>query len=140
MILYFLISFSIALSFAITVLKKKDKGYSLYLDDIRIPDYEFHKLNAKLSLKSGNKNPYKLRIARSSEQAKEIIKRYGMPSFISFDHDLGGEDTSIVFLRWLTEHYFDLNIPEYVVHSANPIGKDNLISIMNSWKKAKEIK
>jgi hypothetical protein len=61
---------------------------------------------------------------------------HGFPSFISFDHDLGGEDTSIVFINWLTDQLIDgyLAIPsdfDYYVHSQNPIGVDNIKSKMD---------
>lgn len=92
----------------------------LFIDDLRNPPSEdYH-------------------VVRSTEQALEWIKKNGMPSFISFDHDLGGEDTSMVFLRRLhNEIWTEIqSIPDYVVHSANPVGSKNIVSFMESWKKA----
>lgn len=76
-------------------------------------------------------------VVRSTQEAIEWVKTNGMPTFISFDHDLGGEDTSMIFLHKLYEFWNETDtIPEYTVHSANPIGSKNIVSFMESWKKA----
>jgi hypothetical protein len=56
---------------------------------------------------------------------------------MSLDHDLGGDDTSVRFLRmWIVQLWDGVsNPPEYQVHSANPVGRDNLISLLESWRK-----
>jgi hypothetical protein len=90
----------------------------LYIDDIRTPQ-----------LKCWN-------IVRSSKEAIDWIDNNGMPDLISFDHDLGGDDTSMVFLKQLVEKYPDSCKFKYYVHSANPIGKLNIQSFIDSWKKA----
>ena len=76
-------------------------------------------------------------IVRSSEEAKECVRNYGIPRFISFDHDLGGEDTSMNFIHWLIKIVLDSNgfmkFPtEYTVHSQNPVGAANIKSLMDS--------
>lgn len=77
--------------------------------------------------------------AKSSEEAIRLTKQYGVPEYISFDHDLGEYDNSITYIKWLIENYYDSEAPEYSVHSVNPIGKANIISYMNSWKKSKSL-
>lgn len=76
-------------------------------------------------------------VVRSSQDAIDYIKINGWPTFISFDHDLGGDDTTMVFLKRLMNEIWDgkTNPPDYQVHSANPIGKLNIQSFMESWKK-----
>lgn len=61
-----------------------------------------------------------------------------MPSFISFDHDLGGDDTTMVFLRRLTNEIWDGTSPppDYYIHSANPVGSINIHSFMDSWRRS----
>jgi len=74
--------------------------------------------------------------ARSSEEAIRLIEQFGLPSFMALDHDLGGDDTTMVFLRWLASNY-DFSTtppPDFVVHSANPIGTLNIQAFMKSWK------
>lgn len=94
--------------------------YNLFLDDIRDPpDNTFV-------------------VARSSEHAITLIKMVGYPVFMSLDHDLSGEDTTMVFLKWLSDHYYDADI-KYVVHSSNPCGVKNIVSFMESWKKSKRL-
>jgi hypothetical protein len=81
-------------------------------------------------------------IARSSAEAIELCKEYGFPSFITFDHDLGGEDTALVFINWMIDRTLDsvstdrppLQFPKsYSVHSQNPVGAANIKSLMDSF-------
>lgn len=77
-------------------------------------------------------------VVRSSSEALAYVKENGLPAFISFDHDLGGEDTTMVFLRKLVDTVWngDDIPPEYTVHSANPVGSKNIVSFMESWKRS----
>lgn len=95
-------------------------GYKLFIDDERTPTTDGWV------------------IARSSNEALTYIQNNGWPEFISFDHDLGGDDTTMVFLRKLVDQVWngDNLPPDYVVHSANPVGSKNIISFMESWKKS----
>lgn len=93
----------------------------LYIDDVRTPQ-----------LKCWN-------IVRSSKEAIEWVDNNGIPDLISFDHDLSGEDTTIVFLKMLYEKYPEGYTFKYHIHSANPVGKLNIRSFINSWKKANGI-
>lgn len=77
-------------------------------------------------------------IARSSTEAIEYISNNGMPNLISFDHDLGGDDTVIFVIKYIIESYMDgfLEMPEmfsYRTHSANPVGVQNIIAYMNRF-------
>ena len=92
--------------------------YTLFLDDIRSP--------------TDSSNI----VARSSLEAMEIIQKLGIPSCMYLDHDLGGEDTTMNFLKMLYEAYPDGPIPKYAVHSSNLVGKKNIESFLNSWKKS----
>lgn len=70
-------------------------------------------------------------LARSSHEAIACVEERGMPEFISFDHDLGGDDTAMVFLTWLENMLLEdrLRLSEtfsYTVHSQNPIGARNI--------------
>jgi len=101
--------------------------WNLFLDDERLPYYV---------------NPDRRiawRIAPNIAVAKYMVQQFGMPDFISFDHDLGPGEDSMMFLRWLECEFFDPTkhkIPDYVIHSANPVGSQNIDSFMKSWKKS----
>lgn len=92
----------------------------LYIDDLRNPQQP-------------------LDIARNSQEAINYVKQNGCPSYISFDHDLGGDDTAMNFVKWLVEYDMDQNgtvIPEnfdFNVHSANPVGAKNIESYLLSY-------
>lgn len=82
-------------------------------------------------------------IARSTQQALELIKMVGgLPHVMSLDHDLGmkpdgKEDKIIHLLVELEQLYEKWPVPEYVVHSQNPVGRANTIAFMEAWKKSR---
>ncbi len=99
--------------------------YKLFLDDLRGPPDDTWI------------------VVRSSTEALDYIIDHGVPFKISYDHDLGEDDTTMIFLKRWESEVWDWNnkeqkFPEYVVHSANPVGKLNIISFMESWKKVFE--
>jgi hypothetical protein len=62
----------------------------------------------------------------------------GIPEFISFDHDLGGDDRSVDFIKWMIERDLDQPgfIPEnfqYNIHSANPVGVQNIRALLDRY-------
>lgn len=78
--------------------------------------------------------------ARSVQESKELIRLHGIPKFIDFDHDLGDGHDAPELIHWMYEigHlyiYGALFVPEYAVHSANPCGRDSIVSLMETWKK-----
>lgn len=97
-------------------------GWRLFLDDVRDPEDTAYT------------------VARSSEEALELCRSRGMPEFMSLDHDLGGDDTTMVFLTRLVREVWDTYTPppDFQVHSANPVGAKNIVSFINSWAKSLE--
>jgi len=76
-------------------------------------------------------------VARSTEEAKRIVESVGWPTHLLLDHDLGGDDTTMVFLRWLAYEKHDGEIiPDYTIHSANPVGASNINGFMRSWARS----
>lgn len=92
-------------------------SYILYIDDERTP-------------------PDDMVLARTLLEAKEIVTKEGLPSLMSLDHDLGGDETVMQFLHWLSENYYEEGPPPYLIHSANPVGRQNMDSFLKSWKKS----
>lgn len=123
------------------------KGQFIFLDDIRTPLGTIH-------VKIPN---YPFTIVRSYNEFCNVIQEYysnigEAPSFISFDHDLSelqyienpnyndpNEKTGFHCAKWLIEFCEKNNLvfPDYMVHSMNPIGKQNIISLIESYKKVK---
>ena len=56
---------------------------------------------------------------------------------VSFDHDLGlgknGYDCAKWLAKWCDEN--DYELPGYCVHSANPVGRKNIESVFETYKK-----
>lgn len=97
----------------------------LYLDDIRNP-----------TTKGWD-------IVRSYEEFVDYVTKNGVPDMVSFDHDLGVEEhqvetkTGYDVAKWLCDYCYEngLPLPEWNVHSANPVGRDNIISVLKSFEK-----
>lgn len=70
-------------------------------------------------------------IIRTYEEFCNHIKRYGCPTFISFDHDLGisydGYDCA-KFLgeAWMNKELDLTGLEAFYVHSQNPVGAHNI--------------
>lgn len=90
-------------------------------------------------------------LVRSYEEAVNYVKENGIPSFISFDHDLGLDEnnqiakTGFDFAKWLVEmdidniFLFPKNFSFYV-HSSNSVGKENIHSYLTNYLKFKNTK
>ncbi|MHA1410896.1 MAG: cyclic-phosphate processing receiver domain-containing protein, partial [Candidatus Odinarchaeia archaeon] len=62
---------------------------------------------------------------------------------ISFDHDLGYGPTGYDCVKWLVEASLDkrLVIPKtstFYCHSANPVGKENILRLLNNYLNSEE--
>lgn len=78
------------------------------------------------------------KIARNSDEAEALVEQFGMPEFISFDHDLKAIKTGHYFARWLIEKEMngELRFPDnftYAVHSMNPVGAENIRRLMDNY-------
>ena len=82
------------------------KMQKLYLDDLRPIPQDFVGL-------------------RSYTEFVAYIEANNLPDFISFDHDLGIEESGYDCAKWLVNYCLDhnLRLPEFEVHSQNPVGK-----------------
>ena len=99
------------------------RKYKLFIDDEREP--------AKI------KFDY---IARDYKETMKIFDKYGSPSYISFDHDLGEKSkTGFDVAKNMVERDLDKKggwIPKnftYDVHSANPVGKKNISGLLDNY-------
>jgi hypothetical protein len=127
--------------------------YKLFLDDERDP-YKVTWVQMPLG-------PWE--IVRSYDEFVKTITNKGLPSFVAFDHDLADEHyrrsmynpdrhysnyytdgtfkekTGYECAVWLVNYCIDNNtdFPQYVVHSMNPIGKENIVGYIESYKRSK---
>lgn len=104
--------------------------YTLFLDDERMPP-------------DAMKGP--VVIVRNVEDAKNMVVLLGLPTFISFDHDLGeNQPTGHDFAKWLVDYdlsnnggVFDIRLYkngfQYYVHSQNPVGKANIEGLLEPY-------
>jgi hypothetical protein len=113
-------------------------AWTLFLDDIRFPrDVSYHYGPSRNIL-----------ICRNMDDAVWAVEQYGLPTFISFDHDLAdqhyiigdGEKTGYTFARWFCDYVMDndLMLPRgfgFFVHSMNPVGAENIRRYMENFLK-----
>jgi len=75
-------------------------------------------------------------VATTINEAIEITnKQKSPPFFLHLDHDLGEGGRVIDYLKWLYEKYPKF-CPDYLIHSENCIGRLNIISYIDSWRKS----
>ena len=96
----------------------------LYLDDVRNPKSEGWT------------------IVRNYDEFVNYITDNGLPEEISFDHDLGEDPNKTVksgydCAKWLCEYCWGngIPIPSWNIHSANPVGRDNIAAVLQNFEK-----
>jgi hypothetical protein len=104
--------------------------------------------NWKLYLDDVRKRPKGFVLARSFQEAVELIEKMGCPSFISFDHDLGlfpdgTEKNGHDLAKWMVESDLDnkIKIPDdfkFNVHSSNPEGRKNIQGLLDNYLKFRQ--
>jgi hypothetical protein len=120
--------------------------YNLFLDDIRVPtDVTWAEIPINQHYS----------VVRSYKEFVDLITLRGLPKMVCYDHDLAdshyghglenieipydsySEKTGYDCAKWLVAYCSDKNIkhPPYVVHSLNPIGKQNIESYIESYNK-----
>jgi hypothetical protein len=115
----------------------------LFLDDLRYPIDAYHYTKQDIFLRDD------WEIVRNYHQFVSSILEEGLPEFISFDHDLADEDylesdsqgipekTGYECAKWLINYCMDHNaeLPKFFSHSMNPVGKENIESLLNNYIK-----
>jgi hypothetical protein len=119
--------------------------YNLFLDDIRMPQ------QASFYMPSHVRDLYRTQewvIVRNYDEFVACIQERGMPYMVSFDHDLAEahydpstwtesfqylDKTGYDCAKWMVEHMNEnhLPLPLVLVHSMNPVGKQNIINFLN---------
>ena len=133
----------------------------LFLDDIRIPKDSIGLVPSNMNQMYWNDD---WDLVRNYTEFCDYIQSNGLPEFISFDHDLSDEHYNDLFsdknwikddnditlkydeysektgyecAKWLVDWCLEneKQLPNFIVHSANPVGKKNIESYLNNAKK-----
>jgi len=70
--------------------------------------------------------------AKDSNKAISCLIAFKSIDTISFDHDLGGDDTTRRVVNWLCENGWG-DIHTVYVHTANPVGREWLEGTINRY-------
>lgn len=123
--------------------------YNLFLDDYRKPSdaFDYTKEPRFIDLKWKVVKSY-------NEFVTTIVEKYlddQFPELVAFDHDLSAdhyvlkdnidyseyeEKTGYDCAKWLIDFCIDkeLRFPQYIVHSMNPVGKLNIINLIQNYQ------
>lgn len=104
-------------------MNNQETGYNVFVDDERLPkDITWIHLPRVSWL-----------VVRSYERFVQVIDANGLPDLISFDHDLGVGKSGYDCAKYLENLILAQGrIPEFYVHSMNPIGRQNILCYMNN--------
>ena len=94
----------------------------IFIDDERTPETHQKYLN-QFGVDSFNNYEGFVVVKNFCEFKKCVIKN-GLPTHLSFDHDLGGGPEGIDCLKWIVNYHLDNDIKwkiECRFHTANPI-------------------
>lgn len=105
-------------------------AYKLFLDDLRsVDDVHRHQDTGFV-------------VVRTYAEFVKCIDERGLPEFISFDNDLGEDETGNLLpdgytcAKWLVyDSGLDLSDLKFYVHSANPVAKVQIQSLLNNYLK-----
>jgi hypothetical protein len=121
-------------------------NYNLFLDDIRVP--------TNVTWVDIPKDQH-YSLVRNYQEFVDLITLRGLPKFVCYDHDLSDchygdglndrgidydkyqEKTGYDCAKWLVDYCMKNGVkhPPYVVHSMNPVGKQNIISYVESYNR-----
>jgi len=75
-------------------------------------------------------------ILRSYKDFVSWIELNGIPDLISFDHDMGDDETGYDAAKWLCNYCMQNHIPfpEWNIHSANPVGAENIKQLLTRFE------
>jgi len=111
------------------MMKGTPENYRLFLDDVR-----------DVTMVYPNMTNDDFVIVRTYDAFVAYIQENGLPSFISFDNDLGVDDNDVLLLegydaaKWLVyESNLDLKDLKFKVHSANPVASIQIESLLNNY-------
>jgi hypothetical protein len=133
----------------------------LFLDDIRVPKDAIGLVPSNLNQIYWDND---WNIVRNYFEFCNFIQKFGLPDFISFDHDLADDhyndlfsdenwtkdDNDIVLkydeykektgyecAKWLVDWCLEnqMSLPKCIIHSANPVGKKNIETYLNNASK-----
>lgn len=111
----------------------------LWLDDYRNPNewMDYVKMVCPIMVKE----PCTIVWVKSYDEFVEYITNRGLPDAIGFDHDLAdegsSEKTGYDAAKFLVDYCLENNtdLPEFGSQSANPAGRENILNLLNNFKR-----
>jgi hypothetical protein len=118
----------------------------LWLDDLRDPSQGQFKIWLNLAFGENLDVTW----VKSYDEFVRYFKHNEMPYAISFDHDIHSfeltddldpnEKTGLDCAKWIVDYCMNnaVRLPKYFVHSANPVGRENIQSYLDNYLKFTE--
>lgn len=117
---------------------------NLFLDDVRHPDTTWMGFMYGRGVDATIYKTLDWDVVKTYDEFVDFITNNGIPQWVSFDHDLADEHyksnsestekTGLECVKWLVEYCHDNNVPfpQWAIHSANPVGAENMESYILS--------
>lgn len=131
----------------------------IFLDDYRNPHDCLKYMHMRIGARNLIYQEGDWLIVKNYPHFIAAIAKYGLPELVSFDHDLAdghyhenmqsgvlnyqgesfGDDynkTGYHCAEWLINYCMDNNkpLPDFIVHSMNPVGTENIQSLLDNFK------
>lgn len=135
----------------------------LFLDDYRSPEDCSKYMHSKIGRQNAVYTNHNWDVVRHYPAFVDYIKKRGLPDLISFDHDLADghyhknmqegiinyqtldflddfNKTGYHCAEWLVNYCLDngMNLPAFIVHSMNPVGTENITSLLTNFSLSQE--
>lgn len=93
-------------------------------------------MQSKLFLYDVRETPIGFSRVHNYEEFVRYISEKGLPDFISFDHDLGEGKSGYDCAKFLVKYCMNnqSKLPEFTVHSQNPVGKENIERLLGNFR------
>lgn len=124
----------------IQYIKESKGGVLVWIDDIRDPQEQIWQNWIK---KNFGTNDFDITWVKSYKEFVEFVDKNGLPSNVSFDHDLGdvedpdNEKTGYDCAKYIVDYCMDndRDIPNYRIQSDNGPGKENIDKYLQNYHK-----
>lgn len=121
-------------------IKEAKSGVLLWIDDIRNPMDPIWQKWIKANFGT---NDFDITWLKSYDEVVNFVNKFGIPSNVSFDHDLGdidnptGEKTGYDCVKFMVNYCMDndMEFPNYRIQSDNGPGRENMDKYIQNFKK-----
>jgi hypothetical protein len=109
----------------------------LWLDDTRDPNVLLEMYTWAKTYSPIGVDDVEIIWLKTYNQFCNWINKFGLPTAICFDNDLGEKMEGYDCAKWLVEYCMNYNkkLPKYNVHSYNTVARENIFKLLDNFNK-----